>query len=108
MSAGTTNEFCNSMCALYDAKPDPYPVLMGNSSVDVHFFAAARAAAGCDQTTAQPGSLATVLAELSATYPDLAAVLPRCSYLHNEVAVHGEVELREGDRLDILPPFAGG
>jgi molybdopterin converting factor small subunit len=36
-------------------------------------------------------------------------VLPRCSYLLDEVAVHGPATpVRDGQVLDVLPPFAGG
>ena len=36
-------------------------------------------------------------------------VLHRCSYLLDEVAVHGTRHpVRDGQVLDVLPPFAGG
>ena len=39
----------------------------------------------------------------------LARVLARCSFLLDEVAVHGrQTPVRDGQVLDILPPFAGG
>ena len=41
--------------------------------------------------------------------PSLARVLARCSFLLDEVAVHGrQTPARDGQVLDILPPFAGG
>ena len=41
--------------------------------------------------------------------PGLARVLERCSFLLDEVAVHGrQTPVRDGQVLDILPPFAGG
>ena len=41
--------------------------------------------------------------------PGLARVLQRCSYLLDEVAVHGrQTPIRDGQVLDVLPPFAGG
>jgi molybdopterin converting factor small subunit len=41
--------------------------------------------------------------------PSLARVLVRCSFLLNEVAVHGrQTPVLDGQVLDILPPFAGG
>ncbi len=79
--------------------------------VQVHLFAAARAAVGSSQVQAAPGSLADICAELDARYPDFAAVRARCSFLIDEVAVHGEqstIVLPPGARLDVLPPFAGG
>ena len=39
----------------------------------------------------------------------LATVLPRCSFLLDEVAVRGtQTRVRTGQILDVLPPFAGG
>jgi sulfur-carrier protein len=83
----------------------------GVQSVDVHLFAAARAAVGSPQVQVKPGTLATVCAELDARYPDFSAVRPRCSFLLNEVAMHGDpatIEIPAGSRVDVLPPFAGG
>lgn len=79
--------------------------------VEVRLFAAARAAARSDTTSVEPGSLEAVCAELVARFPALADVLPRCSYLLNETAVHGEpsdVAVPAGSVVDVLPPFAGG
>lgn len=79
--------------------------------VTVRFFAAARAAAGKDSAHVSSGSLAKVTTALTDAYPGLAAVLPRCSYLLNGVAVHGDpadVVVNDGSELDVLPPFAGG
>lgn len=79
--------------------------------VEVHLFAAARAAAGSSRLEVDPGTLAEVLDRLVAQAPDLAGVLPRCSYLLDEVAVRGSERDRAipaGSRLDVLPPFAGG
>jgi sulfur-carrier protein len=79
--------------------------------VDVHLFAAARAAVGSPHVQVAPGTLATICAELDDRYPGFAAVRPRCSFLLNEVAIHGDpatLEIPAGSRLDVLPPFAGG
>jgi sulfur-carrier protein len=79
--------------------------------VTVRFFAAARAAAGTDSAHTSPGSLAAVTTALTDAYPDLGTVLPRCSYLLDGVAVHGDpadVMVNDGSELDVLPPFAGG
>lgn len=79
--------------------------------VTVRFFAAARAAAGTDAANAIPGSLEAVTSALTDSYPDLATVLPRCSFLLDGVAVHGDpadVVVDDGSELDVLPPFAGG
>ena len=57
------------------------------------------------------GTLTSVTKELLDAFPDLEAVLPRCSFLLNGVAVHGDpadIAVPEGAELDVLPPFAGG
>lgn len=79
--------------------------------VEVHLFAAARAAAGTGRLEVDAGSLGEVLARLVEAAPALAEVLPRCSYLLDEVAakrVDLAIPVRPGARLDVLPPFAGG
>ena len=77
--------------------------------VQVHLFAAARAAAGTGVVQVQPGTLREVLDQATAQYPGLAEVLPRCSYLLDEVAAWDEaIEVPAGSRVDVLPPFAGG
>lgn len=79
--------------------------------VEVHLFAAARAAVG-HATLAVPGvTLADVVSALLADYPAFAAVAPRCSYLIDGLAAHGDlnlIPLVAGSRIDVLPPFAGG
>ena len=80
-------------------------------AVTVRFFAAARSAAGTDTALVKPGAWADVTRQLLADYPGLAAVLPRCSFLMDGVAVHTDhsgVVVPDGTELDVLPPFAGG
>ncbi len=80
-------------------------------TVSVRLFAAARAAAGVGEVQVDPGALGTILRTLESDYPSLAEVLPRCSYLVDGVAVHGdpnEIMVGDGLELDVLPPFAGG
>jgi len=84
----------------------------GELSVLVRYFAAARAAAGTTEESVQLPRGATV-ADLVATIgtgrAELARVLLRCSYLHNEVAVRKATEqLGAASTIDVLPPFAGG
>lgn len=79
--------------------------------VTVRLFAAARAAAGVSEVLVPSGSLASILSGLTSDYPSLVGVLPRCSYLLDETAVHGDlalVQVAEGSTVDVLPPFAGG
>ena len=95
-------------------------------AVTVRYFAAARAAAGVTEETLpvpavsraeRPGekpdagtTVGRVLAAITDRHgPSLNEILGRCSYLLDEVAVHGpHTAVRDGQVLDVLPPFAGG
>lgn len=81
-------------------------------AVTVRYFAAAQAAADIDSETVSVPSGAGVaaLAEaLGGRNERLAAVLGRCSFLRDGVAVRDlEAPLRDGETIDVLPPFAGG
>lgn len=80
--------------------------------VTVRYFAAARAAAGAESeaVTLRPGTtVAELVAGLALRDTHLAAVLNRCSYLREGIAVRDETQaLSPGDTVDVLPPFAGG
>lgn len=81
--------------------------------VVIRYFAAARAAVGFDEEKMQfdgPVSLANILDLAVQTHGDeLGKVLPRCSYLLDEVAVHStSIVVQDGQAVDVLPPFAGG
>jgi len=82
-------------------------------TVQVRYFAAARAAAGSDEepvTVESPATVASVIDSITTRHGDaLARVLTRCSYLLGATAVHElSTPVRAGDQLDVLPPFAGG
>ena len=100
-------------------------------TVTVRYFAAARAAAGLAEEQLsvpvaeresgaehpEPGDATTVECAVGAVLDaavhrhgqGLANVLLRCSYLLDEIAVHGPTTpVRDGQVLDVLPPFAGG
>ena len=80
--------------------------------VTVRYFAAARAAAGAETETltVEPNTtVAELVDRLGRRDPKLAAVLRRCSYLCDGVAVRDrEMPLQSGHTVDVLPPFAGG
>lgn len=93
--------------------------------MQINFFAAARAAAGRPSLTLDPAQLPaptlaqvrTYLAEeFTGSTPSgqtLADILPRCTFLVDGVAATDEqlddpVLLKQAERLDVLPPFAGG
>lgn len=116
-----------------EAPGRPPTVENGGIAVTIRYFAAARAAAGVQEervrvptiTAGQgisgetrtvqgvPASHSTVGEILDGAAdrhgPGLARVLARCSFLLDEVAVHGrQTPVLDGQVLDILPPFAGG
>jgi molybdopterin converting factor small subunit len=90
---------------------------MEPGTVDVHYWASARAVAGV-ATDAVPVDGSVTLAELrekaAALHPgtNLAAVLGVCSVLLGEQPVGSRdpdaVTVRAGDTVEFLPPFAGG
>jgi sulfur-carrier protein len=88
------------------------PDAPARTRVTVRFFAAARAAAGVEETDlALPtgATVADLIGVLEAQGPDLARVLARCSYLCDGVAVRDTTAvLADSCVVDVLPPFAGG
>ncbi len=77
--------------------------------VQVHLFAAARAAAGLSVIEVAPGTLGEVLAAAVAAAPRLEEVLGRCSVLVEGLAAPDRAQrVDPGARVDVLPPFAGG
>jgi sulfur-carrier protein len=84
---------------------------MSADLVEVHVFAAARAAIGEPVVLAAAGTLGQILDEIERGHPAFASVRPMCSYLLDGVVVHRDqtsVSVSPGRRLDVLPPFAGG
>lgn len=81
-------------------------------AITVRYFAAARAAAGTESETVTIPSGATVaelIDDLASRDSRLAAVLSRCSYLRDGIAVRdSDTVLNPGETIDVLPPFAGG
>ncbi|MFC4081522.1 MoaD/ThiS family protein [Amycolatopsis samaneae] len=82
-------------------------------SVLVRYFASARAAAGTEEEKVRlPGgaTVADAVRLLRELHPGgLSRILDAASLLLNEVAVRDTGRtLCDSDRLDVLPPFAGG
>ena len=81
-------------------------------AITVRYFAAARAAAGTESenlTVPAGTTVATLVDELGERDARFAAVLGRCTYLRDGVAVRDAgPALRPGETIDVLPPFAGG
>ena len=87
------------------------------TAVTVHYWAAARAAAGvASEEIAVPGpvTLAELVRRVVAAHPgtDLERVVGVCSVLVGDQPVGtrdpAAVEVRPGDVVELLPPFAGG
>ena len=78
-------------------------------TVEVRFFAAARAAAKTDQIYLDSATLQEILTTCIANYPELRRVIPQCSFLVDGVANHDlGLIIKEGSQIDVLPKFAGG
>jgi molybdopterin converting factor small subunit len=78
------------------------------ASVQVRLFAVARAKAGVEMISCQPGSLEFIIESIS-THGELASVLPQCSYLVDGVAPSDlNQNISAGSIIDVLPRFAGG
>jgi molybdopterin converting factor small subunit len=77
--------------------------------ITVRFFAAAKAATGISQFQVSGSTISEVLNACEQEFPALSSVLPKCSYLLNEVScIDLTSQVNSGDQLDVLPPFAGG
>ncbi len=80
--------------------------------IRVHYYAAAKELAGCASSTFEFDRPMVPQSELKAAvgdrFPSLAAFLARMRLAVNGDFVDTSQELCDGDRVDILPPVAGG
>ena len=85
--------------------------------MDIHYFAAARAARGLDREAiaVQDATLRDLLIRLGEEHTDataagmtLAQVFDRCTFLIDGRSAQPEASLVGVSRVDVLPPFAGG
>jgi molybdopterin synthase catalytic subunit len=80
--------------------------------VSVHYYAAARELAGCESSMFEFASESMPQAELRMAvidrFPSLAAFLKRMRLAINGDFVDASQPLHDGDRVDVLPPVAGG
>ncbi|WP_104821032.1 MoaD/ThiS family protein [Kitasatospora sp. MMS16-BH015] len=81
----------------------------------MHYWAAAKAAAGTAEEPYRAATLAEALAAARTRHadrPQLLRLLDHCSYLVDSTQVgtrpHTEVPLTENGTIEVLPPFAGG
>ncbi|WP_114855512.1 MoaD/ThiS family protein [Brachybacterium sp. YJGR34] len=79
-------------------------------AIAVRLFAGAAAEYGADAATVHGATVGEALADLRRDAPpDARRVIDRSSLLLNAVVcTDHDQELVDGDRLDVLPPFAGG
>ncbi len=83
------------------------------TSVTVHYWAAARDAAGCVREVLTGETLAEVIAQAGREHgPELSKLLGICSFIVGDRPVKREsaadVQLQDGVTVEVLPPFAGG
>lgn len=80
--------------------------------VRVHYYAAAKELAGCESSAFEFAGASIPQAELrdavAERFPSLAEFLRRMRLAVNGDFVEAERELVDGDRVDVLPPVAGG
>jgi len=80
--------------------------------VSVYYYAAAKELAGCQSSTFEFDAESVPQAELrsavTARVPSLAAFLARMRLAVNGEFVDGLQPIQDGDRVDVLPPVAGG
>jgi len=95
-----------------DFSPTDAPV---PGTITVHYWAAARAAAGIAEEKVDAQTLAGLLDEIHRRHRDrdrFRDVIDMCSILVGETPVGSrdpaEVPLKPGDTIEFLPPFAGG
>lgn len=88
---------------------------MNENDVTVHYWAAARAAAGMSEERVPAGTLAELLHEISRRHGDrdrFDDVISTCSILVGDTPVGARepatIALHPGDTVEFLPPFAGG
>ncbi len=77
--------------------------------VHIRYFAAAKAETGKAEEHLEVAPATTIGELLDELGRGPSAVFARCSFILNEVATTDRSTLlADGDRLDVLPPFAGG
>lgn len=74
----------------------------------VRLFAAAEDAVGTDTLTRTEPTLGALRDALTAEYPRLRGILPRCAVLVGGARVDDATPLDVDELVDVLPPFAGG
>jgi molybdopterin synthase sulfur carrier subunit len=78
------------------------------ADVVVRYWAGAREAAGRDEEPLAVASVRAAVELLTARDAGLGEVLARSSLLVDGVVVRTDLELLDGQVVEVLPPFAGG
>lgn len=81
------------------------------ATIELNYYAAARAAAGRSQEVIEASTVAEALQAAGRREPELARIIGISSYLLDGVALDpstANAELSGPIRIDVLPPFAGG
>ncbi|WP_375425880.1 MoaD/ThiS family protein [uncultured Friedmanniella sp.] len=81
------------------------------STVHLHYWAGARAAAGTAEETVEASTLRAALDRVGARSGHFSRVLSACTVLLDGLAVREsdlDRPLRTEVRIEVLPPFAGG
>jgi molybdopterin converting factor small subunit len=86
----------------------PVGVSLTDGDVTIRYWAAARAAAGCDSESFPGQRVGDVLEAAAAAHAGLGVVLEVSTILLDGCAVSASEPLSRGSTLEVLPPFAGG
>lgn len=83
--------------------------------VEIHYFAAARAAAGVEKESVHAATLGELLDDRAAHHQGttdagmtLGEIFERCTFLIDGKNSDRDAPLTRATRIDVLPPFAGG
>jgi len=77
--------------------------------ISVHFYAAARSAAGANMLEMNASTIDELRLILSGINSDFAKVLPTCTFLiDGETCRDASKLIENGARIDVLPQFSGG
>lgn len=95
--------------------PEPPTDAQMMANVTVHYWAAAKNAAGIGEEKVEASTLDNLIDQILRRHADkdrFADVIGMCSVLIGQTPVgardHTSVTLSDGDTIEFLPPFAGG
>ncbi len=80
-------------------------------TIEVKFLGPAKDMAGAEATTltlADNAQLDELRAALTARFPQISAALPTVRFAVNQEFVVGDLALKDGDEVAVIPPVSGG